>query len=235
MEPDIAKILSYEIRKELADRYFGFRKLIEEDKQALGDQVRRYTITIEQQICLDLVRIYILLKDKILIDAFLEITGLDEEIYYDPYIVESPTIRQRVFQEIKARGFTQSSRFVNLLLDSYSSLVDHVERYGDKFWELLESQETIEEEIKLFYQKHDLGNIMGFLRSMETGSSASSVMDTGVGVGSSKELEKKMRLEPPQPISQLLPIIPPLVPLQRIKKPLKRLAKQAYRLQKQEA
>lgn len=235
MEPDIAKILSYEIRKELADRYFGFRKLIEEDKQALGDQVRQYTVTIEQQICLDLVRIYILLKDKKLIDTFLEITGLDEGIYYDPYIVESPTIRQRVFQGIKARGFTKGSRFVNLLLDSYASLVDHVEKYRKKFGELLESQETIEEEIKLFYQKHDLGNIMGFLRSMDAGDSAPSVMDTGVGVGSSKELEKKMRLEPPQPISQVLPIIPPLVPAHLIKKPLKRLAKQAFRSQKEEA
>ena len=35
MEHDIAKVLSYEIKKELADRYFGFRKIIEDDKEDL--------------------------------------------------------------------------------------------------------------------------------------------------------------------------------------------------------
>lgn len=234
MEPDIAKILSYEIRKELADKYFGFRKLIEEDKQALEEQVRFQAITIEQKICLDLVRIYMLLKDKKLIDAFLAMTGLDEDIYYDPYIVESTTIRQRVFKGVKARGFTQAGRYVNLVLDSYERLFDHVEKYQEKFGELLESQETIEEEIKLFYQKHDLGNIMGFLRSLDYGESAQSGLGTGGGIGSTEALEEKMRVEPPQPISQILPIIPPLMPLHRIRKPLKKLAKQAYKLQKEE-
>lgn len=234
MEQDIAKILSYEIRKELADRYFGFRKVIEEDKQALDEQVRFQTITIEQQICLDLVRIYILLKDKELIDKFLSLVGLAEDMYYDQYVVESPTIRQRVFETVKVRGFTKAGRFVNLILDSYDSLVTHVENYRDKFGELQQSQETIEEEIKLFYQKNDLGNIMGFLRSLDSSEADKSSIGAGGGLCNIDELEKKMRVEPPQPICQLLPLIPPLVPLRQIRKKLKNLAKQAYKIQKQE-
>ncbi len=235
MEQDIAKILSYEIRKELADRYFGFRKLIEEDKQALDEQVRFQTITIEQQICLDLVRIYILLKDKELIDKFLDLTGLAEDMYYDQYVIESPTIRQRVFATVKARGLTKAGRFVNLVLDSYDRLVAHVEKYREKFGELLESQETIEEEIRLFYQKNDLGNIMGFLRSLDTAGIDKASLEAGGGLSSTEELEKKLRVEPPRPIGQLLPLIPPLVPLRQIRKKLKNLAKQAYKLQKQES
>lgn len=230
MEPDISKFLSYEIKKELADRYFGFRKLIEEDKQSLDKRIRLYTATIEQRICLDLVRIYILLKDKELIDVFLDLTGLDEEIFYDPYVVDSPTIRQRVFKGVKARGFTRSGRFINLVLDSYAALNEHVERYRKKFGELLEDQETIEEEVKLFHQKHDIGNIMGFLRSLNFSASKYSSMDSDAGIGSSKELEEKMRLKPPMPLEQTMPIIPQLVPLSHIRKQLKKLAKQAYRL-----
>lgn len=235
MEPDISKFLSYEIKKELADRYFGFRKLIEEDKQALDKQVRLYTATIEQLICLDLVRIYILLKDKNLIDIFLDLTGLDEEIFYDPYVVESPTIRQRVFEGVKARGFSRAGRFVNLVLDGYDALTAHVERYRKKFEELVEDQEAIQEEVKLFYQKHDIGNIMGFLRSLDSSASEySSIMDSDVGIGSSRELEKRMHVKPPVPIEQAMPIIPQLVPLSRIRKQLKKLARQAYRVHKDE-
>ena len=32
MAPDITQMLNYELKKELADRYFGFRKLIEEEQ-----------------------------------------------------------------------------------------------------------------------------------------------------------------------------------------------------------
>ena len=33
MEEDVAKALAYQVKKELAERYFGFRRLIEEDTQ----------------------------------------------------------------------------------------------------------------------------------------------------------------------------------------------------------
>ena len=85
MEPDISKVLSYEIKKELADRYFGFRKLIEEDKQAFHREVRHCALTLEQKIGLDLALLYILLHDEDLIQRFLERTGLEEKIFYDPY------------------------------------------------------------------------------------------------------------------------------------------------------
>lgn len=39
MTSDISNFLNYEIKKELADRYFGFRKLIEEDKALLAKDI----------------------------------------------------------------------------------------------------------------------------------------------------------------------------------------------------
>jgi len=39
MTHDIDQMLSFEVKKEIADRYFGFRKLIEEDIQDYDDQV----------------------------------------------------------------------------------------------------------------------------------------------------------------------------------------------------
>ena len=53
MDVDISKVLAYEIKKEIADRYFGFRKLIEEDKNALARLIHKQSITIEQKIVVD--------------------------------------------------------------------------------------------------------------------------------------------------------------------------------------
>ena len=97
MEQDFSKILTFEIKKELADRYFGFRKLIEEDIQSLNKEVKRQESTAEQKICHDLVRIYILLQAEGYIDEFFQLSGLEEDLFFDRYLLESLTIRKKLF------------------------------------------------------------------------------------------------------------------------------------------
>ncbi|MCA1765436.1 MAG: hypothetical protein LC633_04170 [Desulfobulbaceae bacterium] len=116
MDIDISKVMTHEIRKEMAERYFGFRKLIEEDKEALAQAIRRQSLTIEQRVGIDLTRIYMILRDRRLIDRFLEISGLEEALFYDDYVIDSPTIRARIFAGIKTRGLTKSGRFTKLFL-----------------------------------------------------------------------------------------------------------------------
>jgi len=228
MDADIAKVLSYEIRKEVAERYFGFRKLIEEDSQDLQRQVRLQSRTAEQAVGHALVRIYILLGDEGLIHDFLQLVGLEEKIFYDPYLLESPTLRARALEGMRGRGFTRAGRFKNLLLDSYQLLEESVEVYRQRFGEIEESLETIKEEIKIFYRKNDLGNIMHFFRSMDGGDDSSLYGE--IQSGGSDKLEATMRISPPSPIEQSLPIIPPLMPLSSVKKQLKLLAERAFRL-----
>lgn len=227
---DISNFLTFEIKKELADRYFGFRKLIEEDKEALTQKIKHHAVTIEQKICLDLVRIYIMLKSEELIREFLIVTGLEEEIFFDPYLLQSPTIRQRVFHEIKLKGLTRSGRFKKLFLDCYELLERDVEVYRQKFSELLEEAGVINEEIKLFYQKNDLSSILGFLRSLEAPSFISADVVPQEGYENDARLENKMRVTPPAPVESLLTFIPPIVPLPRIRDQLKLLAERAYLL-----
>jgi hypothetical protein len=97
MAHDIDQMLSFEVKKEIADRYFGFRKLIEEDIQDYDNQVLLSFRRLEQKIGFDLVRLYILLKDRELIHEFFQVSNLDERLFFDPYLTESETIKQRVF------------------------------------------------------------------------------------------------------------------------------------------
>lgn len=232
MTSDISQFLNFEIKKELADRYFGFRKLIEHDKAALEKDIYHCNRTVGQRIVYDLNRIYIMLQDEELIRRFLELTGLEEKFYYDPYILTSPTLRLRIFTGVKTHGLTAAGRFKHLLTQIYEQLSLDVENYREKYAELLDSQETIEEEIKIFYRQNDISAIMGFLRSMDAGDTSAN-LEGGIDSGFSENIDKKMRLAPPVQVQRELPVIPPLVPLPQIKKELKKLAEAAFPLHRQ--
>jgi hypothetical protein len=225
--PDIHEVLAYEIKKEIADRYFGFRKLIEDDKLDFAEKTRQYSFILEKRISFDLIRIYIILKNEALIYQFLALTGLPAALFYDPYLAESNTIRQRVFSGVHIHGLTHSGRFKNMIFDCYERLEAHVTEYRTKFDELKKYREEISEEIEAFYRKNDLGSIMGFLKTLGDPNKSGS-MEGGMEVGMAGSLERKMRIDPPMPPEHYLPVIPPLPQLATIRSPLKELIRTAY-------
>jgi hypothetical protein len=232
MDEDLNKFLTFEVKKEMADRYFGFRKLIEEDIHDYDDQVLASFPRLEQKIGFDLVRIYILLKDETLIHEFSQLTGLQQMIFYDPYFTESLTIRKRVFAGQRIRGLTRARRFKNMIFDTYEKLTEDINEYRENMTKLAGERETIVEEIRLFYKKHDLGTMMDFLRGLEgTGMYTSGSMAGGLNPQTGTLLENKLRVQPPPPVDELLPVIPLVTPLNEIKGPLKKIIKRAYNKQ----
>lgn len=229
MEQDICTFLSYEVKKELADRYFGFRKLIEEDKESLQQKVRQQEMTLMEKIGLAVVRIYLLLRDEELVREFLHLSGLEEEIFYDPYFVESPTICPKVFEGVTARGLTRSGKFKRLFFDCYENLEREVSAYRQQYSELLGERETINEEIKLFSRKHDISCIMDLLRKMDNSGKESGTSPEWSGDSSnSTSLAEKMQILPPDPLDKMLLSLPPVTPLPRIRDALRKLAEKAY-------
>ena len=232
MMQDIDQMLSIEVKKEIADRYFGFRKLIEDDIQAYDDMVLASFRRLEQKIGFDLVRLYILLKDSQLIHDFFKTIGLDDRLFFDPYITESPTIRKRVLTGRTVHGLTRLSRFRNMIFDTYEELEQNIAEYQLNLKKLQEEQETISEEIKLFYKKNDLGIIMGFLRGIGgAGNFKSGPMEGGLQPKTGESLEQKMRVHPPAPVDKILPQIPDIPPLKKIKPALKPLIDKAFERQ----
>jgi hypothetical protein len=228
MTTNTENFLAVEIKREIAERYFGFRKMIEEDTLDLLEKIDDQLLILEKGISYELIRIYILLKDERLIDRFMELTGWQEKLFYEPYITESSSIRQKLFKDIKIRGFTKFGRFKNLLFDAYERLADQVELYRQNLEEIKTSRETINHEIDLFYRENDIGNIMGFLRSMD-GTGSQEGMGITPEAGSAETLEQKMRIEKPPPLDRELITLPPLVPLAGIRKDLTKLCKKAYK------
>ncbi|MDP3480704.1 MAG: hypothetical protein Q8R88_13105 [Desulfoprunum sp.] len=228
---DLTKILSFEVKKEIAERYFGFRKRIEDDKGLYEQRLTTSSLELENKIGFDLIRIYILLHSEDLIHRFTKLAGLPQEFFYDPYFVQSPTIRKRAFSGKTLRGWTKRGRFRHMFYDTYTSLVLLVNDYCKALSELTEEQETIREQINLFYRKNDIDSIMSFIRRIDTPDPASSqLMNSGRGGDPQHGLDEKMRLHPPLPACDLMPTISPLPPFEEIQPQLKQLIDEAFEI-----
>jgi hypothetical protein len=225
---DFAKTLAFEVKKEIADRYFGFRKIIEEDSDDYQKDIISSALVLETKIGFDLLRIYALLQEDDLIAQFYELTNLGDVLFFDPYVSSSPTIRKRLFQDQNVHGFFRKSRFSNMFFDVYESLRYHVDDYRRRIAALAEDHDVIEEEIKLFYQKNDISGIMLFLRSLDGSSGTSGTMSGGINSGGTISMEKKMRLQPPQPVEKFLPVLEAIPDPATINSKLKALVNRAY-------
>ncbi len=229
---DFAKTLAFEVKKDIAERYFGFRKIIEEDSDEYQKEVINSALILETKIGFDLLRIYALLQKDELIQRFYKITNLGEVLFFDSYVSTSPTIRKRLFENQEVHGFFQKSRFSNMFFDVYKSLRTHVDAYRSRIAALAEDQEVIEEEIKLFYQKNDISGIMLFLRNLDGGTGTSGTMSGALESGGTISMEGKMRLHAPQPIEKFLPILLAIPDRSNINSELKILINKAYEKQK---
>ncbi len=230
MQHDFDSALALEVKRELATRYFGFRKLIEEDIRDYDARLHHSAATLEGRIGFDLVRIYILLKDDALIHYFLKLTGLEERLFHDPWLYESANIRRRVFAGQRVRGLTRAGRFHNLLLDTYDLLVEHVAQYRGEMQQLVDERKDIAAEIDLFQRQNDLGAIMGFVRALDGGDAPVGAMAVAINPNADQGLASKLRLSAPAPTESLLPLLPPLPHSSDIRRQLKQLSVRALPL-----
>jgi len=226
---NMEEMLSLEIKKEIADRYFGFRKMIEDDSRQYNQNIQEAYQQLENEVGFDLIRLYILLGRESLIHDFFRLTGLRDQVFLDPYLLRSPTIRQRLFQGQGIHGLTRRSRFHNLFVDIYNRLRTGVAAYSATLKRLVEEGKAIADDIELFHRKNDLGTMMGFLRRLDNGSmQPEGSMAGGLTPCRDEYLEEKMRLTAPTGAEKLLPAFPVLPAVQSCRSVLRDLIDTAF-------
>ncbi len=230
IDQDISKVLTYQIKREIAERYFGFRKLIEDDKAALLQRITDHARILERIRDQDLARICLLLKDDYLITSFLNLAGLSQKILTLSSRQDDNALRSLLQDEFEVWGFSLASRFRKLVYKCYEGLYHRGEKYRQGYAGLMEERELINEEIHLFSQRHDLGEIMGFLRSLEAVDTPGNSIAGSIEHGVFEDLDRKMRIDPLPSLEKYLPFLPSLSPPEMIHKMLNRLADQALKL-----
>ncbi len=224
----IENIFALEVKKEIAERYFGFRKIIEEDTETYLHQIQTVSTALQKTLGHDLICIYSLLCRKSLIDEFFEITGLPHGLFLDSF-TNSPQDKEKIFSSRRCRGLTRKGCLQNVFFDAYEGAERHILDYRKSYRELDEDHAAICAQIELFYRKNDIHTILDFLRNLN-GESNSNGPIAGIEE-SRRKLEKKMRIYPPAPVHELLVDIPAIPPLKSIRKKLKNLTDEAGRQQ----
>lgn len=220
----IENILALEVKYEIANRYFGFRRIIEKDIEDYLFEVRSAAEKLEINVGYELVRIYHLLQREDLLTRFFSLTGLPEGLFVNAYINTEPR-RKKIIAQQNFRGLTRKRCLHNIFFDAYDRLHDAIIIHRKTYDFLQDEQHTISEQIRLFYRKNDINSIFHFLRGLE-----GTTMDLGkaqFGNQYGGSLEAKLLIEPPLPVEDLLPLLPVIPSVRKVRRDLKNLVGKA--------
>lgn len=227
---DISTILAFEVKKELAGRYFGFRKIIEDDTTTYQQQILALSLKFENKIGKNLIEIYTLLQSETLIKQFLDSCKFKDSLFFNNFVHLSLGEKQKIFACRDIHGFTRKRRIRNALLDTYQTLSLHVTDYNISINNLCSKHDTIREQINIFYEKNDLSGIMQFLGNLDANpTQASSTMAVHTQPKPYNGMEEKMRIRPPTHVKEMLPELPAIPAFKFIKKKLIKLANLSYK------
>lgn len=227
---NLTKALTYEIKQDIANRYFGFRKRIETEANQYLEKLQNVDQECANGIHTDVQRMQCLLRKDELFRSFMKYTGLPAAIVNLEYSQAAAQCRL-LFKNLKGEGLTRKRRYRNLVYQTYSSLARNVAEYHLTFEKLAEEHEDICQEIDLFYRKNDLSGILNFLRELDNPDRARSGIPYEDGAGlAGRNIDQELRITPPPPVTSRMHSLKQLLPLQAAKPMLNELIKQAYPL-----
>jgi hypothetical protein len=236
---DFTKALTFEIKKDIADRYFGFRKRIETESNQYLEKLQTAGKEKTGEIIADVERMHCLLRKDDLFRSFIDFTGLPEALTSSMACSmacstvnpQCPSQWQMLFAGQKGKGLTRRRRYRNLVYSIYSSLADKIAAYRDIFMRLEEEHEDICKEIDSFYRKNDLSGILNFLREIDNpGGFHSGILQADRASLAGRDMDQELRIKPPPPVTSRMHSLAQPPPLQQAKSALDRLLNQAFPL-----
>jgi hypothetical protein len=226
---DFANAIAYEVKQEIADRYFGFRTRIETQSKEYLAKLRETGQDLDSRIQLDLCRMQFLLQEPRLFCSFLKLVNLPRDFAMRLTTRQSLPKVQELFFTMKGQGFTRWRRFCGLAIAIYLSLAESIETYHNTFLLLQEDHAEICMEIEKFQRQNDLSDILCFLRNLDAlDAERKNFLHSHPTLQSNRALEQDLRIAPPAPVTEVMLWLNILPPLKQIKGQFIELLKEAY-------
>jgi hypothetical protein len=220
---DIASALAYQIKKEIAENYFGGRKALEEEREDLINQMDRLAKAWEQEVLPYLARIYYYLADQEAGKQFLVIIHQEEWLDRLIDIQDNPAVNHIV--ATCSPGFSLTAR--GKLNKSVLALYQKAEQKSGPLVEtcqtLLKKGRLFNEELADFQGRYNLLDILSFVRTIESTDNLKGVMGENTDPRAVPALEEAMVIHPVDLSRESHPPIHPLPPFSKIKKPIAQL------------
>jgi hypothetical protein len=226
---DFANAIAYEVKQEIADRYFGFRTRIENQAKEYLAKIQATSKEFSLAIQLDLCRIQFLLQEPRLFRSFLQLIDLPLEEAINLCSRQAPPKGQELFIAMRGEGFTRWRRFRGLAILVYRSLADNIATYRDIYLLLQEEHTEICMEIDKFQRQNNLSDILCFLRNLDSPDAEKlNFLHSNSALQCAKTLGHDLHIAPPAPVTEAMILLNLLPPLQQIKGQFTELLKQAF-------
>lgn len=161
---DLASALSFELRHEVATRYFGFRTQIERETNSYLSQLNSFDHTFQQPLlnALDLVNRALISPE--FYKSFC--TVLDLEFLYEN--ANEPTPQSLPFPaEVRGVGLTRRGRYRDLCRRLTESVLTCLLMYQKEQTSLEEEYRHICHQMRTFERQNDLSLILSFFRQLD--------------------------------------------------------------------
>ncbi len=228
---NFANAIAYEVKLEIANRYFGFRTRIESQSKEYLAKLRESSQELEAAIQLDLCRMQFLLQEPRLFCSFINLAGLPRDYALNAVRRQSLLKGQELFITMRGEGFTRWRRFRGLATIVYHSLAETIATYHDTYLLLQEEHTEICGEINKFQRQNDLSDILSFLRNLDSPDTERlKFLHSNSILQPTESLEQDLRIAQPPSVTDAMILLTPLVPLKQINGPYTEILKQAFAL-----
>jgi hypothetical protein len=195
---NIANAIAYEVKLEMANRYFGFRTRIENQSKEYLTRLQESGRELEAAVRLDLCRTQYLLQEPRLFCSFVKLVGLPRDYALSLCSRQSFLQVQELFMTMRGEGFTRWRRFRGLATIVYHSLADDIATYRDMYLLFQDEHAEICQEIEKFHRQNDLSEILCFLRNLDSPDSERiKFLHSQASLQSNNNIEHDLRLTLP--------------------------------------
>jgi hypothetical protein len=225
---DIAAALAYQVKKEIAENYFGTRRELEEEREDLISQAKKIQKAWAQEVQAPLVLSEKLLLDPETVNSFLTLLGqeglpLAVQDRPDQSFVEALEACSLPF------AFTSQARYQALIAYWYSLAWERSQPILEEVRILEKKVRLHNEEVVKFSAAYSLQEILAFIKAIERSSELKGVLGENTDPRAVPELEKKMMFKSLDLTGLGLFEVKPLPKLSQIRESLRVLVKQAFR------
>jgi hypothetical protein len=217
---DISAALAYQVKKEIAENYFGSRKILEEEREDLHRQEKKLQEVWSRTVRPNLVRICQSLIGKDETRAFLkliqrgDLQNIIQQELKAPAEVSSPVECNLPF------ALTAKGKYKKMIYSLYQS----ARAQGDELWNEFQSwQKKVDlynEDLDKFTTCYNLSDILSLIHSLENRDDLKGILGENTDPRTVPLLEEKLILRPINPSQEGEALLRPLPPLKEIQKPL---------------
>ncbi len=223
---DFANAISYELKKEIADRYFGFRFQIETESKKYSTQVEFLRAEFDNTVRREVQKLETILHEQDTILAFSLLVGLPHnDDIFNSLVRYGPTLSENNFlKNCSFHGWTRKSRYKNLVYDTYSSLEKQIGNYMKKYNLLIEEHKDLGERVTTFSRNNDLSLILSLLQRIDCADHPTpNMLYSNPSPNIQNKSHRGMDIHLPDSVEKKLPALTSIPPLKIIRKQLNKL------------